>query len=111
MLPKDAKTTLFRVAQEALTNIERHANADLVTLNLAAHHGIVTLDIVDNGSGFDIQGLNTRKDPLAGIGLRNMQERMEHHGGELEITSSSSGTRIVATLPKGILRTEAEVKS
>ncbi|WP_417455588.1 cache domain-containing protein [Kiloniella sp.] len=111
LLPKDAKTTLFRVAQEALTNIERHANADHVDINLAAHQGIVTLEISDNGSGFDIQGLNTKKDPLAGIGLRNMQERMEHHGGELDITSSPSGTKIVATLPKGILRTEAEIKS
>ncbi len=108
LLPKDAKTTLFRVAQEALTNIERHANADRVKIELSALKGIVNLSIVDNGAGFDIHHLNAKKDPLAGIGLRNMQERLEHHGGELNITSSSKGTTIMAILPKGILRSDGE---
>ncbi|MEH6632504.1 MAG: cache domain-containing protein [Halopseudomonas aestusnigri] len=108
LLPKDAKTTLYRVAQEALTNIERHSNADRVNLVLSASKGIVTLSIIDNGAGFDIHHLNIKKDPLAGIGLRNMQERLEHHGGELEITSSPKGTTIMAILPKGILRSGGE---
>ncbi|MFD2206967.1 cache domain-containing protein [Kiloniella antarctica] len=108
LLPKDAKTTLYRVAQETLTNIERHSGADHVKLELSAPRGIVTLSIHDNGTGFDIHGLSVKKDPLAGIGLRNMQERLEHHGGELQVTSSTKGTSIVAILPKGILRTGGE---
>ena len=51
LLPNDVKTTLFRVAQEALTNIERHANADHVTIKLCAPGGAATLSIFDNGRG------------------------------------------------------------
>jgi len=104
LLPKDAKTTLFRVAQEALTNIERHADADQVEIELSAPNGAVTLRVSDNGLGFDPNSLNRKLNPLAGIGLRNMQERLEHHHGELRITSTAKGTTIQARLPKGLLR-------
>ena len=73
MLPDDAKTTLFRVAQETLTNIERHAKADHVKIELSAPHGAVILSITDNGEGFDPKALEVNKSPLKGIGLRNMQ--------------------------------------
>jgi len=104
LLPKDAKTTLFRVAQEALTNIERHAGADQVEIELSAPNGAVTLRVSDNGRGFDPESLNRKSNPLAGIGLRNMQERLEHHHGELRIASTGKGTTIQARLPKGLLR-------
>jgi len=61
LLPNDAKTTLFRVAQEALTNIERHARADRVELELSAPNGAVTLTVRDNGAGFDAGELNGRR--------------------------------------------------
>ena len=105
LLPNDVKTTLFRVAQEALTNIERHANADHVTIKLCAPGGAATLSICDNGRGFDPDTLEAGKSPLKGIGVRNMQERLEYHNGKLQIFSTKEGTRIEARLPKGVLLT------
>ena len=105
LLPNDAKTTLFRVAQETLTNIERHAKADHVKIELSAPHGAVILSITDNGRGFDPKALEADKSPLKGIGLRNMQERLEYHNGKLKIFSTSEQTRIEARLPKGVLLT------
>ena len=104
LLPKDAKTTLFRVAQEALTNIERHAHADRVKIELSAPCGEATLAVSDNGMGFNVNGIDATRRPLAGIGLRNMRERVEHHSGELRILSSAKGTTIEARLPKSLLR-------
>lgn len=104
LLPDDAKTTLFRVAQEALTNIERHAQAHHIKLSLTVDDGAVELTISDDGTGFDIQNQNRKKNLSAGIGLRNMQERLEHHNGDLKVSSSGKGTTIRARLPKGLLR-------
>lgn len=104
LLPNDAKTTLFRVAQEALTNIERHAQARHVKLSLTADDGAVQLTISDDGNGFNIQNQIRKNNLSAGIGLRNMQERLAHHQGELKISSSAKGTTIRAQLPKGLLR-------
>lgn len=103
LLPDEIKTTLFRVAQEALTNIERHAQATHVTLSLTAEDGAVELTITDNGKGFSIPHMNRKNSLSAGIGLRNMQERLAHHNGELTLTSSAEGTTVQARLPKGLL--------
>lgn len=108
LLPKDAKTTLFRVAQETLTNIERHAHADHVEIVLSSPKGSVTLTISDNGTGFDSQRSDAQKNLVSGIGLRNMQERLEHHNGELLVSSSADGTTVQAKLPRGLLRSTAE---
>ncbi len=109
LLPKDAKTTLYRVAQEALTNIERHAHATEVKISLSAPMGAVTLSVADNGVGFNVGNLDARHNTAAGIGLRNMQERMEYHNGELRVFASSEGTKIRAKLPKTVLRSDFEV--
>lgn len=111
LLPDEAKITLFRVAQEALTNIERHSDANHVKLKLSAPGGAVTLSISDNGKGFDTSSLDTIKSPLSGIGLRNMQERLEFHNGKLNIYSSETETRIEAVLPIGILLTRERAQA
>jgi two-component system NarL family sensor kinase len=108
LLPKEVKTTLYRVAQEALTNIERHAQAKHVKIKLSAPKGEVTLSITDDGSGFANDFATTKSNPLTGIGLRNMQERIEHHNGELKILSSNRGTTIRAKMPKKLLQTNAK---
>ena len=79
--------------------------ADHVKITLSAPKGAVTLSISDNGTGAN--RLNSKSEPVAGIGLRNMQERLEHHEGELLISSSAEGTTIRARLPKKLLRSEA----
>lgn len=108
LLPKEVKTTLYRVAQEALTNIERHAQAKHVKIKLSAPKGVVTLSITDDGNGFENNYATTKSNPLTGIGLRNMQERIEHHNGELKILSSNRGTTIRAKMPKKLLQKDSE---
>jgi two-component system NarL family sensor kinase len=93
------KTVLFRIAQEALTNIERHADAGNVVLNLCSNGTEIRMIISDNGKGFDM-GL-VANSPKRGIGLRNMHERAEAVGGKLSLTSSAAGTQLIATLPNG----------
>lgn len=93
-----ANTVLFRIAQETLTNIKRHANASHVKLCLAADKTHVTLTISDNGIGFNVASISQH--PKRGIGLRNMHERAAAIGGTLELTSSAEGTQVTATLPR-----------
>ena len=103
-LDDDAKTALFRVAQEALTNIERHAQATEVSMRLYGHKSGATLRIQDNGRGFRPDG-----DNAGGLGLRNMQERIEQLDGTLRVLSSDSGTVIEADVPlTHLLRPDAK---
>lgn len=108
-LHSDAKTALYRVAQEALTNIERHAHATKVTLKLFGHRKGATLRIKDNGKGFKHQ--SERSENSYGLGLRNMQERMEHLDGTLSITSTPKGTEIEANLPLRHLKSPNDTAS
>lgn len=97
-LDSEAKIALYRIAQEALTNIERHSGADAVTVDLRGHKHGATLRISDNGAGLDTE----RSRQASGIGLRNMQERVEQLDGRLRILSAAGGrggTVIEATVP------------
>ncbi len=92
-LDEDAKIALFRIAQEALTNIERHSGATHVAIRIAGHKRGATLRIQDNGTGFHPD------EASGGLGLRNMQERVEQLDGTFRILSSASGTVIEAEVP------------
>jgi len=97
-LDQDAKIALYRIAQEALTNIERHAGATHVSVDLRGHRRGATLRISDNGTGLN----RAHSGRAAGIGLRNMQERAEQLDGTLRILSGAGtkgGTTIEATVP------------
>jgi two-component system NarL family sensor kinase len=94
-LDQNAKIALYRIAQEALTNVERHAQASQVRIDLRGHPGGATLRIQDDGQGFETTGASGRD----GIGLRNMQERIDQLGGTLRILSSATGTSIEADIP------------
>ncbi|MEL6679361.1 MAG: histidine kinase, partial [Pseudomonadota bacterium] len=95
-LNSDGKTALFRVAQEALTNIERHAGASEVRVEIKPHRRGITMTVRDNGCGFTP---GTQTGPKSGIGLRNMSERIEHLDGTLRVLSSPAGTIIDVDLP------------
>ena len=95
-LPPAVGTVLFRIAQEALTNIERHAGASRIEISLRRARGRVLLAIVDDGAGFDAQDVETH--PQRGIGLRNMSERLEAIGGKLGISSTAAGTTVCASV-------------
>lgn len=98
-LPDDVVTVLFRIAQEALTNIVKHARAARVELALAfGADGGVSLDVTDDGAGFDVAAV--QRDPRRGLGLRSMRERLAAVGGQLEIESSPGhGVQLRALLP------------
>ena len=93
-LDNDAKIALYRIAQEALTNIERHAQATHVSIDLRGHKRGATLRITDNGRGFSFSARNN------GLGLRNMQERMDQLGGQLYLRAAAGhGLEIEAIAP------------
>lgn len=89
-LPDEVNTVLFRIAQESLTNIEKHAGARRVVMRLIFHARGLRLSIVDDGAGFDVAAV--RADPRRGIGLRNMRERAESVGGRFRIVSRPGRT-------------------
>ena len=95
-LPAAVSTVLFRIAQEALTNIERHAGAHRIELRLERTRERVLLTVADDGAGFDAQGVETH--PQRGIGLRNMAERLDAVGGALGISSTAAGTTLCASV-------------
>lgn len=96
-LPDVVEITLYRVVQEALMNIERHANATEVALELEQQPARVKLILKDDGQGFSVDEQLMVKD---GIGLRNMRERVELLDGEFTIESAKGkGTRLCAVLP------------
>jgi two-component system, NarL family, sensor kinase len=93
-LPLSVEAELYRIAQQALANVERHARAKHVTLSLRCTKKAVSLTIADDGVGFDV-----RRVPEDRHGLRGMRERARLAGGTLKITTRS-GTKIVATVPR-----------
>jgi two-component system, NarL family, sensor kinase len=97
-LPDDVKTVLFRIAQEAMTNIQKHADSDHVSVRLAFDDDGITMSVHDDGRGFDAESM--RQNPSRGIGLRNMRERIETVGGQLAVWSQPGHTRISATLSR-----------
>jgi two-component system NarL family sensor kinase len=96
-LPTAHATALFRVAQEAFNNIQAHARPTAVQVVLRFGARTVSLRIIDDGQGFDLQ--RVQADARGGIGLRNMRERMESLQGRFEMQSGRQGTRLVVTLP------------
>jgi len=106
-LPEAINTALFRIAQEALTNISRHATATSVAITLTASPAQVTLSIVDDGCGFDCDAVQAHA--RRGIGLRNMRERAESLGGRITMTSRPGRTELIALIPFHATRPTTEI--
>jgi signal transduction histidine kinase len=100
-LPSHYETILFRVAQEALTNVARHADATIVTLSLSRTSDAVVLEITDNGKGFDPVGLPAVSPVRArGWGLVGMRERVALADGQFALESApGAGTTVRVALP------------
>ena len=91
-----AQLTVYRLVQESLTNIGKYAEATQIFISLQNMDGYVTVEVRDNGKGFDLNAVNP-----SSHGLSGMRHRVEAAGGSLTVTSSSfAGTKITAVLPK-----------
>lgn len=99
-LPHEIETAFYRIIQEALTNIEKHArSANHVILKLHRMHNHVTLSLRNNGVGFDKTTLD-QTNPDRGLGIRNMIDRAELLEGHMTVNSSfEKGTTIIVNLP------------
>jgi signal transduction histidine kinase len=99
-LTRDNELCLFRVAQEALTNVHRHADSPWVTIRLKAQSDSVMLEIEDAGRGMEHTGDSETpgSTPSLGVGLAGMRERIRQIGGTLSVESTSRGTRVRSTL-------------
>jgi two-component system, NarL family, sensor kinase len=95
-LDPEARIALYRIAQEALTNIERHAGATRVDLSIRGYRSGIILRVADNGRGMEWP-LPARAD--RGLGLRNMAERISQLDGTLRVLSSPGNTVIEAEVP------------
>jgi two-component system, NarL family, sensor kinase len=104
-LPRDTETALFRIVQESLTNIHRHAGSETARIRLRQDEGGLLLQIEDQGEGIPNAVL---KDLMSGtggsgVGIAGMRERMEQLGGRLDMMSAAGGTTICARLPPGTI--------
>ena len=99
-LPRDYELVIFRVAQECLTNIHRHAKGSSAIVRLSNADGKLTMQIKDNGEGIDPE-IQTRiaSGKTSGVGLRGMRERLAAIGGALRIESNGNGTSVFVSLP------------
>jgi signal transduction histidine kinase len=94
-LPADVETAIYRVVQEALTNVARHAGAAQVSVTVTRSTGLVTAVVEDDGAGFD-----PAEAPDGRLGLLGMRERVALVGGEADVESSpGGGTVVLARIP------------
>jgi len=99
-LPVDVETTCFRVVQEALTNVIRHAQAQRVSIELRRGQEGLELSIRDDGRGFDVERALRHAAGGARLGLLGMQERVQFAGGQIDIQSAPGhGTEIRVSFP------------
>jgi PAS domain S-box-containing protein len=95
-LNENIATTAYRITQEALTNVARHAAAKHVTITLKSNNGELRLNVVDDGTGFEQQILKDGE----GLGVAFMRERASLVGGDLDVASSpENGTTVTFTAP------------
>jgi PAS domain S-box-containing protein len=99
-LAPEMELNLFRIIQEAIANIEKHAQAQAVKIHLGFKNDSITLKISDDGRGFDLKKNGTRRKTSGGFGLTHMRERAASLGGTFEIQSAlKKGTTITVTVP------------
>jgi len=107
-LPRRSETALFRILQEALTNVHRHSGSRAVNVSVNTDDTVVILKVQDFGTGVPREVLDRFwKTGNAGVGLAGIRERLKELGGQLEIESDIKGTVLKATIPLSV----ADVKN
>jgi signal transduction histidine kinase len=105
LFPPEAQIVIYRIFQECLTNISKHAGASEVTAWIKEMDGLVSLVLQDNGVGFDVAEILARGASDRGLGLAALYERARMLGGALEIsTRKGGGTRITCKIPVNKLK-------
>ena len=101
-LPREVEIALFRVLQETLTNVYRHAAAQAVDVRIVCQDGSVHLTVSDDGKGIPEDVLTRFRGGAApGIGLAGMRERLAEFGGQINVESSGAGSVVEAVIPTG----------
>jgi signal transduction histidine kinase len=98
-LPVDVETVIFRVVQEALTNVFRHSGSDTARVEIERLSDDVVVRIRDFGKGIHIGPLIKRTEATLGVGITGMRERIRQFGGELSVTRAEPGTLVEAHIP------------
>jgi len=100
LFPSEAQIMIYRIFQECLTNISKHAGASEVSIAVKEDDGFISLVFEDNGAGFDPSQVSARRASGRGLGLAALDERARMLGGTLEIRSQpGSGTRVICVIP------------
>lgn len=94
-VPRELQLVAYRTAQEALTNVAKHAQASAVQIDLSDREGFLTLEVSDNGRGLDAQALRKAKS----FGLLGLRERAAKVDGWLDVSSSPRGTSVILSVP------------
>jgi signal transduction histidine kinase len=100
----DVETGLFRIIQEALTNVHRHSRAEAVHIKITSRNERLTLSIQDDGKGISSDALRTAPNGRQGVGLSSMRERSALLGGTFAVETDSCGTLIVVSVPLQIAK-------
>lgn len=100
-LPEHVETAIYRIAQEALQNVSKHAEADSAVLRLSTDPASVVLEVIDDGAGFDVEEATRARSGPVRYGLASMRERAELIGAHLHVESSrEGGTRLRLMVPR-----------
>ena len=95
----EVETGLFRIIQEALTNVHRHSRAKAVHIKIVSRNGRLTLTIQDNGKGISSNAMRKMGNGLQGVGLSSMRERSALLGGTFAVETNECGTAVVVSVP------------
>jgi signal transduction histidine kinase len=100
-LPGELEITLFRLIQESLTNVHRHSGSKTAFIRISRSERAVTLEVRDQGNGFNSTSTSGDTHVRCGVGIRGMKERVRRLGGAIDVSSSPDGTRVQASIPIG----------
>lgn len=104
-LPAEMEFSVFRIVQECLTNIHRHANSKTATIRLSRTTEVVSLEIQDDGRGISAEKLAGIQAQRSGVEITGMRERVRHFGGTMDIQSNGKGAKILVKLPVAMAAT------
>jgi signal transduction histidine kinase len=107
-LERDLELCLFRIVQECLTNIHRHAESETAMIRITRDDEAIRLEVRDRGKGISPEKLAGFQFQGMGVGIRGMRERVRHFGGEITFKSETSGTAVCVVVP--LLKSGAQAR-